>query len=280
MVHQWLWDSYDHLVALILANIAMFVVTMLCVYTWVMGTLRALGDATPGVTVMALAAGAWVVLTVVLTLWICLYGHVAPLIARERQLGLMDFLRGFRTLGARALRFSVVVVGVGLVLTVAFWFYAISGYMPAHLRLVGMGLAGLIFWLLLGWVAVSLCAAAWLVRGGLGARAALRRGALLLLARPGLALGVVIHLVLIWAVSLGFKLIGAFLFSFSLTATFLNSLYDVVEAEANPEEELPDPETAKSWKEREELEKERERRRLDSFRYGRTMKDILKPWEG
>jgi hypothetical protein len=92
-------------------------------------------------------------------------------------------------------------------------------------------------------------------------------------------LAVFVHLGLLWFFSIVLRLLGAFLVGFSLTATFLNSVYDVVEAEDRPQDHLPPPESAASWKEREQLEKAHEERRMNSLRYRRTMRDILRPWE-
>ncbi|MBI1290537.1 hypothetical protein GC173_04750 [bacterium] len=277
---QWFWDTYDHLVALILANMILFVVSGAVVYTWLVVMARSIDGLGVAPIVMLTVASGWIVLTGLLTTWVATFGRVTNLIAGEKELRGRDFLAGWWDVGARALRFSAVAVAGLVAMLVGIWFYALSGLVPETFRVAALGLAGLLFWLLLAWVSVCLVAVAWMVRGGVGVRSALRKGVALLLRRPGLVLGVALHVTLMWLVGGGFKLIGAFLLTFSLTATFLSSLYDVVEAELLGEEELPAPESAGSWKERELLEKAHERRRMDAFRYSRTMKDILKPWEG
>jgi len=277
---QWFWDSYDHLVALLLANIALFVLVFLVLYKGLVLTFHAAEGLPPAGLVLACATAGWLLLTPAMALWIGCFSRVLPLIARERPVGWRDFVGGVWENGWRSLRFAGAAVGGVMILLVNLWFYTLGGAMASMGRPVAMALGGLTFWVLVSWMTICVCALPWFFRGGLGVRGSLRRGLVLLLTRPGLALGVATHVGLLWLVGLGLQMVGAFLVSFSLSATFLNSVFDVLEAEANPEEPLPAPDSLGSWKEREAVEKAHERRRMDGLRYNRTLRDVLKPWEG
>jgi hypothetical protein len=279
VIRQWLWDSYDYLLILLLANAVWFLVTVVVVYTSVVALLRVLEQLPPEPGVLLFAAIAWIIGTLLLTGWGALFGAICIRIAGEQP-------APFREIGAlairllpRMIRFFSIALATIVAMLVAVWFYALSGNLAGEWRWIGLLLGGMTFWALLAFLAVSLVGWGYLLRTGHSTRQALRVGMLTLLRRPGLVIGALVHLGILWFFSLWLKMVGAFLFSFALSATFLNSLHDVLEAELHPEEELPPPEKAATWRERELLEKAHEQRRMNQFRYRRTLRDVLRPWE-
>jgi len=279
ILKQWFWDFYDHLVRLLVANVAIFFLFGGLLFTALVVVGRGIGELGPMGQVLGLFVAAVVFLPLWLAGWYAPLAHFAEQVTFEKDPGIGVLVQGYRTQFLRVWLYLQLVVLAACLLAVNIWFYALaSGW-----GFVGFALAGLCFWALVLFLAAAGVGLPFLVRQRLRPVEALRRGGLLLLQRPGLVISFCLFLASLWVIGFALRLVGVFFFAFSGTVMFLNSFYDVVttfEQRAQAVEESDQEPRPRTWKELRAAEKKSERERMDAVRYSRTIRDILRPWEG
>jgi hypothetical protein len=283
VLKQWFWDCYDHLGTLFVWNILLFTLTF-------SSSVLLLHLATPLATELppfarVLFLFILLVLTapLVIAIWFAPSTHYGKLVAAEKYPGFRVLMRGLRAEFLRVWRYGFLCATIAGILLVNIWFYVASGEFVPEQPIVGHLLAGLCFWLLLLLVASMGIGLPLLVREGLTARRAFRGAAVEVLRSPGLVLGMFVFLVSLWIIAAWLRFAPIFLFGFSGTAMFLNSLYDVM----HPGDEAGDGGEVEStagdaatWRQVRANEKVSEQARMARARYERTFRDLLRPWEG
>jgi hypothetical protein len=277
---QWFWDYYDHLLRLFVANIVLFILLGSAAYLWMSYLNAALGESPETFRALSLFFTVVLLAPIWLTLWFAPLGHFASLVAEEKDPGLSQLFAGLRILGPRYwLYFQTCCAIIGTLL-LSFWFYLFSPQLGDSLTAIRYFLGGLSFWVLLFFLWMMCIGIPLIARQRHGIQQTIKISFVTVLRYPGFLLLVGIFLLSLWVIGIGFKLIGAMLFGFTGTMMLLNSTYDVlVKHEDEMDASLHPEEKPTTWKEIQELEKRKEKERMDKERYDRTLKDIIKPWE-
>jgi uncharacterized membrane protein YesL len=154
---RFLWNSYDHLGLLVVANLVWLA---LCV---------------PVITAPAATAGLF---------------HLAKRIADHEPVALRDFFAGFREQFFPALRAGALTLAIGGVLWVNIDFYS---HLGGRASLPGMLLAAAMIWLAVFVLLIHAHLFPLIVGGERGTRAALKKSALLTLDNPGFTIGITVQ---------------------------------------------------------------------------------------
>jgi hypothetical protein len=269
---RWLWDSYDHLLALLAINLLMGAALA---PLWLIGLGR-LGAliSSGGAGAALLQAGLLLALLMTATLWLWagLLAEVVPILGTDRSTPFKRVLAGLFRFDV--LRWSLLGGFVSAALPTSALFYFRSEIGGAS---VSGFLGALCLWVSAGWLAVLVASLPVLLAERKGTRAALLSALRLLLIDTRLMGRVLLLMVLLWGLAVVLKFAGIFLFAFSLTAVLMNAAHAVARARRSPPD--PNPAAATTWKEREQLERELEDLQLLRKRYQRTIRDVLRPWE-
>ncbi len=283
VLKQWLWDSYDHLGRLIAINVLLALLlggALLYIGIIIAAFVSA---ATPLLAVATLLGAIVVIGPIWMALWVAPLAHFARLVSAEKDPNFAEFRRGLFRLFLPAWRYFLVMFAAIAVLLFNAWFYVFSGRLPDAMRIPGYLAAGLCFWAAV-LVAITLLPALPLLAEPQPAiRRVFRISLAILIKYPGTVLGAVFVLILLSLIGgLLLRMAGFLVFGFSGTALLANSLYDVILSfETRRDEAAADNKSSKprTWKDLQVHESSSEKERMDSVRYNRTIKDLLKPWE-
>jgi uncharacterized membrane protein YesL len=154
---RFLWNSYDHIGLLVLANLLWLA---LCL---------------PVITAPAATAGLF---------------HLARRIANHEPASIRDFFEGFREHFFPALRVGALVLAVAVILWVNVDFYS---HLGGRATVPGMLLAAVMIWIGVFAVLIHAHLFPLIVHGERGTRAALRKAALLTLDNPGFTIGITVQ---------------------------------------------------------------------------------------
>lgn len=282
VLKQCFWDCYDHLGRLFIANVLLFFLLIAVGFAamYLTSPLTAVLPPAQGILILFVAFA--VVTPLTLTLWLAPLIHFGALVSAEKNPAFGEFARGLRLHGFRLWKYTTLLALIIGVLLVNIWFYTYGGLFPERMRFIGFILAGLCFWMLLFASASALAALPMLVREQLTAVQALKRGFACLLRQPLPVLSLAIFIASLWIISLWLRGAPVFLFGFSGTAMLMNSLHDVMKARELESSGAvgESPEKGSSWRDIRQREAAEEKQRMDRVRYERTLRDLLRPWEG
>jgi uncharacterized membrane protein YesL len=154
---RFLWNSYDHIGVLVIANLLWLA---LCL---------------PIITAPAATAGLF---------------HMARKVADHESLALSDFFQGFRQHFFPALRAGALMLAVAVILWVNVDFYS---HLGGRAAIPGMVLASAMVWIGVFALLIHAHLFPLIVSGERGTRAALRKAALLTLDNPGFTIGITVQ---------------------------------------------------------------------------------------
>ncbi|CAN5220018.1 hypothetical protein BH09SUM1_BH09SUM1_26400 [soil metagenome] len=276
VLKQWLWDCHDHIVRLLVINVVLFLLIASALVALLLTIAAAATTEAQTVAMMCVASA--VILPILLTLWIAPLGHFAALASKERDPGFRVLLRGLIEHGGRTWRYLTICICAIAILFANMWFYSSGRAFGDGARFVGFALGGLCFWMILAVVASMIGGIPSLIRDRLTARAAIKRGFLILLRESGLIIQTLILLIVLSILGGMLRFAGILLFGMSGASMLINSVYDVLAAREKERAKAPASKAA-NWKDQEEIDRAAERERMDAVRYNRTIRDILRPWE-
>lgn len=289
MLH-WFWDTYDALGRLVVLNLMLFTVFLAFAFlviapaadvvAWLLAHNPALGTAV-GLLVLTLAA------TLILTIWMPGLLYFSWQVSQDKEARLADFFVGLRRRGGRFMRLTLLASFLLGIIAVNMAFYARSDVFGGGLRLAGAALAGLCFWLEIVVLGVYVNAMPLAVRTDKSMKDLLKLGLYVTLRYPFQTYGALIFLALLWLLSVVLlKTAPLWLLGLAATATYINSMHDVVvwweekkEEEARKANEnagMGETKPPTSWK---QIRADEEAANKPKDRYQRTLRDILKPWE-
>ena len=275
---KFFWDVYDYLGRLIVANIILcLIITGLISAIWAAGypLYMAIGKA-----LFLPALGIGLFLTIALPFPAAAMIHFFSLVSDEHEPEWRDFKEGLKTHYIPLLKITAVfIIAFELLFLNILFYIRPHGFAPA-LKMAGMVIVGLCFWIFLYLAAMMLYAYPLYVHQRVGMKKNFIRSFILVMDNLGVSVLALLLLLGFWG--LGFMTRGVliFLLNLAMTAALCNSLYvnvmekyEAKEAAKNQDESLES--RPASWKDIKHEEFIHDRHK----RYQRTLKDILKPWE-
>ena len=199
---------------------------------------------------------------------------------RQQDVGLGDFLNGFRRYGWRSTLFGLMLVAGGAIGLFNALFYALSPLAAAWPLSLRFGLTGVFIWLVIFFTVGMNLAWGFMTLQDCPMKTALRRGFLVLSAHPLTAL---------WAMTIALPMVLALVVSvigviFLLGAALANLVMAMVAGALDHHEAMEDAALRGRIKAGEiltpaETEALRQREEARRIRYDRGLHDIIKPWD-
>jgi hypothetical protein len=291
VILQWFWDTYDGLGRLVVFNL---LVTTLLGGLWFLGLipgaqwLMMLAGKNPALAGL-LGLGGWTFAgALTLTLWFPGILFFAKKIATEKEVSLRDYFSGLRLGGVAFFKVALLLCLALGIIGINLFFYARVSWFQGAWRWVGAGLAGLCFWMAFFVLAIALHSLSLAVQNERTPRQVFLHALLLTLRYPLFSAGALLVLGFLWVLStLTLKTAPLWVIGLSATATFINSVHDVVlaresrrehEAAQAAKEGAPSPALSRptSWR---QILQDTEAENLPRDRYQRSLRDLLRPWD-
>ncbi len=279
---QWFWDCYDHLGRLILANVLIFLLLFGSLFYVSPLLFHLISSENYRQNALVAAGYLAFLLPFILTIWFSFFGHFADQVSREKDPPFKLFFTGLRNDFWRYLLFFYLIHGAMSVCLFGFWFYGLSGMLGEAWKFPGYILSGLCFWLALVALLVEIAAVGLIPKTSLNTKQLLLRGLYVLLAYPGFTFFFFIFLVSVWILSIFFlRFAPVMIFAIAGTPMLFNSVADVLLSYEQFKKEVEDEKESapKTWREYLAREKKSERQKMDAYRYSRTFRDLIKPWD-
>ncbi len=274
---KFLWDAYDYVGRLILANIIFcFIIAGLmgAIFTTLYPLYSLMQQ-----SYVILALGIGIFSIIALPFPAAGFLYFISLINQDSEPEFRDFVKGLRLHYFSLMKLTALFVFLFELIALNIAFYINPRVIPPQLRMIATVIAGLCVWLSLYLIAMALYAYPLSVHQGVGAKKAFIRSFLLVMDNIGVTILTLILLTGICGLGIVTKGIMIFVLNLALSASLANSLYENVmekyelqEAKKRLAADAPRP---TSWKQikTEDFIEDRHKR------YKRTLKDILKPWE-
>ncbi|MEO8376261.1 MAG: hypothetical protein ABI579_01210 [Candidatus Sumerlaeota bacterium] len=268
--------------ALFLANVLIFALFFGGAFLLAELTMPILSILHPLPQVHAAAAIFVLFTSTIFAVWFSATGYFGELVSREKYPGLRQLLQGVRRDFFFQWQYLVVCMSIIAVLMINIWFYSFSGMLAAS-AFVRYLLSGFCFWIIILVLTSMIVGLPMRSRERTNLKQTFKRGMITLMRSPLIMIGLLIFIASLWIIAAWLRFAPIFLFGFSGTAMLMNSFYDVAfGVDALSEQTTAEKESAAatSWKQKQGLESEAEQLRMSRSRYERTLRDLLRPWEG
>ncbi len=283
-IHQWFWDLYDHLGRVVAWNLILTVIFFSIGY-YGLYLLTALLTNLPSELIrMFVRFGAFILfLPPILAFWFSSALPYAYKASQRLEPQFSDFYHSLKSTYIRFYLFSLIYCVIQGFLLMNFWFYYLSGAIPAELQLISFLASGIFLWANIGFLAIAVIYFPLAARTSKSPFTCLKTATLCLIRFPIFLLLALVFLSSLWIIAWGARLAPVLLFGWVGTAFLMNSILDLIDLRLSLEEkfqkEYPAKTLPKKWFEIISASSSQTIMADWYEKYQRSMREILKPWE-